>query len=431
MVKRKRTAIKKRTKFILTAMAAAFVIFLITYDFPSERELEKQIEHLYSVDDPQFLRSMSQLVGPAFVNGNRVQTLLNGDEVFPAMLNAIRDARRTITMESYIYWSGKVGEQFSNALIDRSQNGVKVHLLLDSVGCGKLDKSMLNKMMRAGVQVQQYHPVLWFTITRLNNRTHRKILVIDGKVGFTGGLGIADQWLGDAEGPGHWRDTHFRVEGPVVGQLQAVFMQNWMKTSGELLDGEDYFPKIERTGDQLAQVSMSSAEEGSENARLMYLLAIASAQKEILMSNAYFVPDTLSVETLVSAAHRGVRIRIITPGKVTDTKFVRRASRSRWGDLLKAGIEIHEYQPTMYHCKVMVVDGLWSAVGSTNFDNRSFRLNDEVNLNVLDRGFAAEQEEVFREDLAHSTRITYHAWKHRPFPEKVEEFLAGLFKNQL
>ena len=431
MTQKKPAAIKKRTKFILTILAAAFVIFLITYDFPSERELEKQIDHLYSVDDPQFLRSMGQLVGPAFVSGNRVQTLLNGDQVFPAMLNSIREAQRTITMESYIYWSGKTGEEFSKALIDRAQNGVRVHLLLDSVGAGKLDKSLLKKMTDAGVQVQHYHPVLWFTITRLNNRTHRKIMVVDGKVGFTGGLGIADQWLGNAEGPGHWRDTHFKVEGPVVGQLQAVFMQNWMKTSGELLDGENYFPKIDKKGDQLAQVSMSSANEGSENARLMYLLAIACAQKNILMSNAYFVPDALSVQTLVAAARRGVHIRIIAPGKVTDTKFVRRASRSRWGDLLKAGIEIYEYQPTMFHCKVMVVDGLWSAVGSTNFDNRSFRLNDEVNLNVVDRGFASEQADVFQDDLAHSTRITYEGWKNRPITEKLKEFLAGLFKNQL
>ena len=286
-------------------------------------------------------------------------------------------------------------------------------------------------MKDAGVHIIEYNPLPWYTLTRINNRTHRKILVVDGKIAFTGGIGVADHWLGDADSKEHWRDTHFRFEGPAVAQMQAAFMDNWLTTQGELLSGTDYFPHLEIVGSQIAQVFKSSPREGSENARLMYLLSIASSSKNILMSNAYFVPDDLSVKTLVSAAKRGVKIQIIAPGEVTDTKVVRAASRARWGDLLKAGVEMYEYQPTMFHCKVMVVDNLWASVGSTNFDNRSFRLNDEVNLNVFDRNFASRQIQIFEDDLKKSKRVTFQDWQNRPALEKYEEWLAGLLHHQL
>ena len=265
----------------------------------------------------------------------------------------------------------------------------------------------------------------------MNHRTHRKLLVVDGKEGFTGGVGIADQWLGNAESPEHWRDSHFQLRGPAVAHMQSAFMDNWIKARAEVLHGADYFPEIRNAGPCLAQAFKSSAQEGSESVRLMYLLSIASARRSIRIANAYFVPDDLSVQSFIDARKRGVQVEIIVPGRITDASIVRRASRSRWGPLLEAGVEIFEYQPTMYHCKVMIVDDLWLSVGSTNFDSRSFRLNDEANLNVLDAEIAGEQSRVFEQDKTNSVRITLQAWRQRPLSEKLQEHLSGLLRSQL
>jgi cardiolipin synthase len=255
--------------------------------------------------------------------------------------------------------------------------------------------------------------------------------VVDGTVGFTGGAGIADLWSGHAQDPDHWRDSHFKMEGPVVAQCQAAFMDNWLKTRRLVLQGGEYFPKVSPAGSHRAQVFMSSPEEGSESARLMYLLSIASAAQSVRIANAYFVPDDLSVQTLVDARRRGASVEIIVPGEHIDTQVTRRASRSRWGPLLEAGVEIFEYQPTMYHCKVLIVDGLWTSVGSANFDNRSFRLNDEANLNIYDPDFAHEQVEAFERDKKQSRRVTLEGWKNRPWTEKLQERAASILRSQL
>jgi cardiolipin synthase len=265
----------------------------------------------------------------------------------------------------------------------------------------------------------------------MNNRTHRKLLVVDGRVGFTGGVGIAPEWTGRAQDADHWRDSHYKVEGPVVAQMQAVFMDNWVKVSGDVLHGERYFPPLAAVGGGRAQVFSSSPSGGSESMHLMYLLSIAAATKTIDLSSAYFVPDDLTVGALVAAMQRGVRLRIITPGPIIDSQTVRRASRVGWGPLLEAGAEISEYQPTMFHCKVFMVDGLLVSVGSTNFDNRSFRLNDEANLNIYDEAFAAAETVQFEADLAQSKRITLEAWKSRPLHEKAMEHLASVLSVQL
>ncbi len=374
---------------------------------------------------------MGNLLGPPLLPGNAVVELLNGDEIFPSMLEAIRGARRSITFETYIYWSGKIGEEFTEALSERARAGVKVHVLLDWVGSGRIDGEYLERMERAGAQVERYHPLAWYTLARLNHRTHRRLLVVDGRVGFTGGVGIGDEWLGNAQDPEHWRESHFRLEGPAVAQMQAAFLDNWLKTHSEVLHGDDYFPELPAAGGVSAQVFKSSSREGSESARMMYLLSIAAARESILISASYFVPDDLTVETLVEARQRGVLIRIILPGPVMDVEVSRKASRGRWGALLSAGVEIYEYQPTMYHCKVMIVDGLWVSAGSTNFDNRSFRLNDEANLNVLDRGFALALTETFERDRAQSRRITHEEWLRRPWKERVLESAAALFRTQI
>jgi cardiolipin synthase len=365
------------------------------------------------------------------VDGNRAETLLNGDEIFPAMLKAIREAKRTITFETYIYWSGKIGKEFADALSERARSGVKVHILLDAIGSQKMEAALLDEMKQSGVEIEKYHPIRWYTLDRVNNRTHRKLLVTDGRIGFTGGVGIADEWSGHAQDENHWRDTHYRVEGPVVAQMQAAFVDNWTKVSGRVLDGEEYFPALQPAGPLLGQVFKSSADGGAESMHLMYLLSIAASGKSIDLSMAYFVPDALALDALEAALKRGVKVRIVMPGKKTDASLVRRASRSTWGQILRAGAELYEYQPTMYHCKVFVVDGLWTSVGSTNFDSRSFRLNDEANLNIHDRDFAQRQLRDFEADIRKSRRITLAEWENRPLTEKAWEHFLGLFGSQL
>ncbi|HEY8258311.1 MAG TPA: cardiolipin synthase [Gemmatimonadales bacterium] len=412
-------------------LAGALLLVIIANMWTGDKQIEHEIEHLYAVGDPSFLRSMGTLLGPAILPGNHITALCNGDEIFPAMLAAIREAERTITFETYIYWSGSIGKEFADALSERARAGVRVHVLLDWVGSNKIEQERLEEMKRAGVEVERYHPLRWYDIHRFNNRTHRKLLVVDGKIGFTGGVGIADNWLGNAQDPDHWRDTHFRFEGPAVAQMQAAFMDNWVETRGCVLHGEDYFPELKPVGAHLAQVFKSSANEGSESTRLMYLLSIASAAKSVLLANAYFVPDKLAIATLVAAKRRGVRVEIIVPGRHVDSKVVRMASRASWGDLLEAGIVMYEYQPTMYHTKVMVVDDLWTSVGSTNFDNRSFRINDEANLNILDPDVAAGQARQFEADKARSKEMTLEWWRNRPVSERIAERLASVLQSQL
>ena len=417
--------------FLIVALATATLTIIGMNFMTGERKVEERIQPRYAVADPQFLRSMGTLLGPSIKGGNRVEALTNGDEIFPEMLRAIRSATRTITFETFIYWSGSIGKEFADALSERARAGVKVHVLLDWLGSGKIDPSLLQEMKASGVHLQMYHPLRWYTLSRMNNRTHRKILVVDGKIGFTGGVGIADPWLGHAQDPDHWRDTHFRMDGPAVGELQAAFMDNWLKTEGEVLHGEEYFPEVPPSGDALAQVFTSSASGGAESARLMYLMSIASARRSVRVSAAYFVPDDLSVETLLDARKRGVVVEIILPGDQIDARVVRKASRARWGALLRAGVEIYEYVPTMYHCKVMIVDDLWVSVGSTNFDSRSFRLNDEANLNVFDEAFARAQVAHFEADRGKARRVTLQAWEDRPWTEKVAEHAAALLRSQL
>jgi cardiolipin synthase len=412
---------------VLTLLAA-----LVYVNFAgNEKKIKTEIAHLYSVDDPQFLRSMGLLLGPSIVDGNTATELVNGDAIFPSMLTAIRGAKKTVLFETYIYWSGEIGDEFADALSERARNGVKVHVLLDWVGSGKIDDNVIDKMKQAGVQVEKYHPLRWYNLGRLNNRTHRKLLIVDGSVGFTGGVGIAPLWTGNAQDPDHWRDSHFRVEGPVVAQMQSVMLDNWAKTTGKVVHGVEYFPPPRAVGSQSAQVFASSPSGGSESMMMMYLLAITAAERTIDLSSAYFVPDDVTRQALVDAIRRGVKVRIVTPGEHMDADTVRRASRGLWGPLLEAGAQMYEYQPTMYHCKVMIVDGLMTSVGSTNFDVRSFRLNDEANLNVYDAGFAARQTQVFEADLKQSRKVTLQAWQSRPWREKLHEHALALFGSLL
>ncbi|BDT61385.1 cardiolipin synthase B [Massilia varians] len=422
----------KRFWTILVTAALTLVGGILALNFmPSETQIETRLTRQYDTNDPQFRRSLGVLLGPPILEGNKVEVLLNGDQIFPAMLDAIRAAEKTITFETYIYWSGSIGKEFTDALIERARAGVKVHVMLDFMGSLKLDLAQIDAMKQAGVQVQRYHKPVWWKLARLNNRTHRKLLVIDGKVGFTGGVGIADQWRGNAQDKDHWRDTHFRIEGPVVGQVQAVFNDNWTKATGTVLDGPDYFPALPQAGDMPAQMFSSSPTGGAESMHLMYLMAITSARKTIDLSAAYFVPDELTIRTLIEAAKRGVRVRILMPGEIIDSDLVKAASRERWGELLAAGVKLAEYQPTMYHVKALIVDNLLVSVGSTNFDNRSFSINDEANLNVLHEGFAREQTAIFEDDWRHASPVTKAEHRERPWWQRLSTGFASLFSAQL
>lgn len=349
---------------------------------------------------------MGAILGAPFIGGNRVVTLNNGDQIFPAMLKAIRAAKRTITFETYVFEEGEVPRRFAEALAERARAGVKVHALLDAHGASK--SRVYHRMLRAaGVELELYTPALYsLNLWRYNNRTHRKLLVVDGKVGFIGGVGIGDEWAGNADSPNHWHDLHYQVEGPVVAELQGAFIDNWLKSHRKLLHGPDYFPPLPPAGNLQGSVFYSSPQHGSRNVEIMLHLAISSAQHSLLIENSYFVPDPDLIESLAAAAHRGVRVQIILPNEYIDSTTVRRASHARWQRLLEAGVEIYEYQPTMTHTKLLIADGLFVSVGSANLDFRSLRINAEANLNILDRAFAAEQTRIFEADLRNSVRIT-------------------------
>jgi cardiolipin synthase len=416
---------------LLTLVVAAIALWIGANIATTEKRLLHRPRRLYTSRDADFKRALGILLGPPLVRGNRVTTLVNGDQIFPAMLEAIRSARSNVSFETFVF-RDDIGCQFCQALSDAARRGVKVHILLDWLGSSSMDTRLLDATREAGCELELYHRLSWYHLGRLNNRTHRKLLVVDGKVGFTGGVGMGSEWLGNAQDPEHWRESHYRVEGPVVAQMQAVFIDNWIKATGRVLHGTDYFP-LEPTpaGDMEAQMFGSSPVGGSESMHLMVLLALTAAHKSIDIENAYFVPDSLTVEALTAAAKRGVRVRIIVPGKHTDARVQRWAAQALYSELLAAGAEIYEYQPTMIHCKVMVIDGIWTSVGSANFDDRSFRLNDEANLNVFSEALAREQIELMDRDIAQSKRMAPRRWARRAISRRFYERLALLVRSQL
>ena len=419
------------TTILITVLVTGFLVILGLNFVKPEKKLERKVEHRFAVHDPQFRREMGVLMGPAIISGNTIKDLNNGDEIFPAMLEAIRGAKKTISFETYIWWEGQIGKDFAAALSQRAQSGVRVHVTIDWAGSYNMDESLLKQMQAAGVNVQRYRPLHWYNLARMNNRTHRKLLVVDGRIGFTGGVGIGDPWQGNAQDKDHWRDIHFRVEGPVVAQFQAAFNDNWIKTTGEVLNGADNFPQLEKVGDIDAHMFTSSPSGGSESMHLMYLMSIAAADKTIDLEAAYFIPDELITQAFLAARKRGVQIRVLVPGKNTDSDAARHASKADWGPMLQAGIEIYEYEPTMFHNKMLIVDKLMVSVGSTNFDLRSFQLNDEASLNAYDPAFAARMTEVFEQDLKPTERYTYETWKNRPLKDKLYEKFVLPIKSQL
>jgi len=417
--------------FALAVLTTGIVLIVAMNLVRSEKTVSRRLPHRFTVVDPQFRREMSVMLGPPITPGNQVTALQNGEKIFPAMLAAIRAARQSITFETYIYWSGEIGRTMSEALAERARSGVPVHVTIDWAGSQKLEQALADAMTDAGVKFERYRPLRWYNLGRLNNRTHRKLLIVDGRIAFTGGVGIADQWNGHAQDPEHWRDSHFRVEGPVVAQFQAAFNDNWMKMTGRVLGGVAYFPELLPAGSMQAQLFIASPAGGSESMHLMYLMAVASAVSTIDLAAAYFMPDALLIEALLEARRRGVRVRILLPGPHIDSEVVRIATKREWGPLLREGVEIHLYQPTMLHMKMLIVDSALVSVGSTNFDFRSFRLNDEASLNVFDAGFAAEMTAVFELDLRDAVAFTHAMWLARPPWQRIAETLILPFKSQL
>ncbi len=411
------------TIIVITIIACALGLWLALRGRDARIVLHS-IEDCPEVTDPRFARVLGALLSPGLLSGNRIEPLQNGNEIFPPMLRAIRAATTTICFETFVYWEGKIGREFAEALSERAAHGVRVCLLLDYIGSVSMETELLEMMQQAGCELVRFHPPSFLHPSRINNRTHRKLLVVDGRIGFTGGVGIADEWTGEAEDPDHWRDCHFRILGPVVAQLQSVFMVNWIKARGRVETAAGFFPELQTEGEDYAHMFHSSPDDGSENIRLMYLLGIRAARRTLQLTQAYFLPDELCRKALTEAAGRGVRVEIIVPGKHTDERVVRRASRGCWGELLEAGIRIHEFQPTNVHSKVIVVDSHWCCVGSANFDNRSFRLNDEANLGVLSPSLAKSLEEAFARDLARAREITLDEWSRRPLRERIAEALA-------
>lgn len=387
-----------------------------------------QIE--YGVTDPAFTNSLSGLLGSPVVGGNKVRELNNGVEYFPAMLEAIAKAEKSITFENFIWRSGKASDRFIEALTERARAGVKVHCIIDGFGALKFKNRDKKRLREAGVQLRIFNRLRPWNPSKWNHRSHRKTLVVDGKVAFIGGICIADEWDGNAESHKQWRDIEFQVEGPVVAQIQGIFMDNWIRTSSELLHGPDYFPPLEPRGDSFAQAFLSGPKDGAENARLLHLYSIAAARKSIRFCHSYFVPDDLALDMIIEAAKRGVKVEVLAPG-VIDWNVVRRAARSRWQKMMDVGVEFWEYQPSKLHNKIMIVDDVWVSTGSVNFDDRSFRINDEANINVYDAEFAKRQIEVYEADKLKSVKIDPVKFKKRPLIERIYENICSLFRSQL
>jgi cardiolipin synthase len=384
------------------------------------------------VGSDAFLRATEAITAAPIALGNEIELLVNGDEIFPAMLATMAGAQRSLNFLSYLYWSGEIARTIADALCERAQAGVEVNVLLDAVGSAKMDRGLVRAMSESGVTFAYFRPPKPYAVRRLNNRTHRKLLVVDGQVGMTGGVGIADQWTGDAQDPDHWRDTHVRVRGPVVRGLQGAFAENWLEATGQVLVGPSHLPPLAplREGGAM-QVVRSTANVGDTNVEALYFLAIACASRSLWLTSAYFAPRPAFVEALTEAAARGVDVRVLVPGPHMDKPGVRQAGRAVYEQLLAAGVRIFEYCPTMIHAKTLTIDGAWSSVGSVNFDNRSFQLQDEVTLCVCSTAFAAELDAQFERDLERSAPIDLDRWNDRALPERVSEAVTKVARREL
>jgi cardiolipin synthase len=427
---------KKRARnFEISYFAAGFYITillaLVLLLWSSRRERESHVRVPDLTDFEQVLPSIAGLTGSPIQTGNRVEILQNGDEFFPALLNDVAAARETIHLETYVWWEGEICRRVAEALAAKAREGVEVRLQLDAVGSKKGDDELFEMMEGAGVKIAFFHPFSLGDLGLFNNRTHRKLAIFDGRVAYVFGHGFAQEWTGHAQDEKHWRDTGVRLQGPVVGAVQAVFAENWLEQTSEPIVGERYFPPLGAVGSVRAHVTASSPQGGVSRLELLFKLAIATAQKELLIQNPYFIPDGEVVGLLEKAVRRGVDVRIMVPGAVTDSSVVRHAGHRRFEDLLRHGVKIYEYKTTLNHQKVMIVDSLWSHVGSTNFDDRSLDINDEASVGLIDPEVTGRLREAFSEDLKGCTEVTLAEWEKRSAWHQLVDRASYLINEQL
>jgi cardiolipin synthase A/B len=416
--------IRHRKLIITVVVVIGLVAMLLAL---AQDQLTLKIQSAHSVEDPEFAGYSAALLGVHATGGNTYTVLTNGDQIFPAMLQAVNGAQRRISFETYIYNKGTIGEQFTNAFIAAAKRGVQVLLVIDAMGSNKVPQEWQDNMKAAGVKIGEFGQPKWYSLEELNYRTHRKILVVDGRVGFTGGVGLDDQWLGNAQDKTHWRDTMVQVDGPAARLMEGAFNENFVETLGPVTPVVDQPPQIPAEPHDSAMVLRSSPTGGSNDLKRLYLLAIAASKRTLDIESPYFVTDESTYWALQQARQRGVRVRILVEGDLTDAKPVKYASREAYQRLMDQGIELYEYQPTMMHTKVIVIDGAWSMFGSANFDNRSLELNDEMNVAVSDRGLAARLLEDFEQDLKVARKLDPARWRQRSFLEKAREHFWSYF----
>jgi cardiolipin synthase len=418
-------------EWISATLAFLAVVLIFCLFFIRRDALEYRIRHSFPVSSPEFFGSALALSNPVPIGGNKIDLLQNGDQFFPAMLEAIRSARQTVNFQAYIMKSDGVGHQFRDAFIERARAGIEVRVLLDGIGSGwSLDNSDVRMMTDAGVKFAYYHPVQSWRMDRTNRRSHRRILVVDGVVAFTGGAAFADKWSGNAQDKDHWRETHARLEGPIVNALQAAFQSHWVKTYGEVLTGAGQFPPLAPAGNLQAQV-VESRSFSSAPVPMVQAVSFASATKRIWITNPYCTPTEDQVSLLIDAVRRGVDVRLLLPGPHNDQPLTQSAGRTAYGRMLEGGVKIYEYQPTMIHSKTMVVDSLFSMVGSSNLDPRSSEINEEIDVVIYDEGFGRVMDETFERDLAVSREYTFEEFKNRSLWERITERLTIPFRSQL
>jgi cardiolipin synthase len=384
-----------------------------------------------ALGEPSYFSTQEAYGGAPIVGGNSVEVLLNGEQIFPAIVAALRSAKRTISYAQYFYADGPVAREIAEALAERCRAGVGANVLLDSFGSMGIPGEYVDLMRDAGCHVAWFRPLSPFAIRRYNNRNHRRILVVDGRVGFTGGSGVSRKWMGNGRVADHWRDTDVRIEGPAVEYLQGGFADNWLEATGIVLGGEAYFPRpVETRGDVYIQVVRSSTGGATTAMYTTLLLAMSSARKTVYITNPYFVLDAKMQDVLLATVRRGVQVVVLVPGAI-DHNIVRQASRAQFGEMLQAGVKIYEYAPALLHAKTMVIDGHWATIGSTNLDNRSLALTEELNVIIYDRGVGRRFEQIFLEDVALSKEVTYESWRKRGLSAKFLELLAFPIRDLL
>ena len=390
--------------------------------------LELDLDALPALEDD--LQALAGLTGGAVTTGNACTVLQNG-ALYPRMEADIAAAKCTVHLETFVWTAGMLEQRFIELLGRKAREGVKVRLLIDAMGASGANEENLKQLADEGVQLSMYCKPKWWNLRRFNHRTHRKLLIVDGEIGYTFGHGIGDQWLGDGEDKEHWRDTAVRVEGPAVQGLQAVFMEYWIEESHCVPAGDGCFPKLEPKGECDAHVVSSASGDAVSSVALLYTVAIASARREVIIQNPYFAPDDGVCELLGMMVKRGVKVHLMVPGEHTDSPFVRRAGCYLYGDLLRAGVRLYEFQPTLIHQKVVIIDDVWSHIGSTNFDARSLSLNEEVGIGLRSRGIAKQLKQAYEADLQRSRELTSVEWERRPWRQRAFDWFAYQVHDQL